>query len=97
VFAQLRHRESHAGRSRSLTFWRDRSREVDFVVDLGGRVELYEAKWTELPGAGDTVNLDFVARIMGKPHIAGGGIICRANNSFPLRDAFHALPVGEIR
>jgi predicted AAA+ superfamily ATPase len=96
VFAQLRHRESHAGRSRSLYFWRDRSREVDFVADLGGRVELYEAKWTELPGTGDTVNLDFVARIMGKPHIAGGGIICRTNNTFPLGDAFHALPVGEI-
>ena len=96
VFAQLRHRESRAGRVRSVHFWRDRSREVDFVVDLGGRVELYEAKWTELPGASDTVNLDFVARVMGKPHIAGGGIICRAPNSFPLGDAFHALPVSDV-
>jgi hypothetical protein len=31
---------------------------------------------------------------MGKPHIASG-IICRANNSLPLGDAFHSLPVGE--
>jgi hypothetical protein len=62
VFAQLRSRERRAGRTGSLFFWRDRAREVDFVVDVGGHLELFEAKWTELPNAGDTVNLDFVAR-----------------------------------
>jgi len=35
VFAQLRHRERLAGRAGSLFFWRDRTREVDFVVDAG--------------------------------------------------------------
>jgi len=35
VFAQLRDRERRAGRSSSLFFWRDRTREVDFVVDAG--------------------------------------------------------------
>jgi hypothetical protein len=35
----------------SLFFWRDRAREVDFVVDVGGRLELFEAKWTEVPAA----------------------------------------------
>ena len=48
VFAQLRDRERHAGRAGGdLPFWRDRTREVDFVVDVGGRLELFEAKWTE--------------------------------------------------
>ena len=51
VFAQLRDRERRAGRTGSLFFWRDRTREVDFVVDAGGRLELFEAKWTELPDA----------------------------------------------
>ena len=37
VFAQLRGRERRAGRAGSLFFWRDRTREVDFVVDVGGR------------------------------------------------------------
>ena len=49
VFAQLRDREHRSGRTGSLFFWRDRTREVDFVVDAGGRLELFEAKWTELP------------------------------------------------
>jgi uncharacterized protein len=96
VFAQLRQRERLAGRMRSIHFWRDRSREVDFAVDVGGRLELFEAKWTELPDASDTANLDFVVRALGKSRIAGGGIICRAPNSFPLGETFRVLPVGGI-
>ena len=46
VFSQLRDRERRAERTGSLFFWRDRTREVDFVVDTGGRLELFEAKWT---------------------------------------------------
>jgi hypothetical protein len=42
-------------------------REVDFVVDIGGRLELFEAKWTEVPTAGDTVNLDFVRNVDEDP------------------------------
>jgi hypothetical protein len=38
------------------------TREVDFVVDIGGRLELFEAKWIELPAASDAVNLDFVRK-----------------------------------
>jgi predicted AAA+ superfamily ATPase len=36
VFAQLRHRERRAGRARSLYYGRDRTREVDFVVESAG-------------------------------------------------------------
>jgi hypothetical protein len=39
-----RARERRAGRMGSLFFWRDRTREVDFVVDIGGCLELFEAK-----------------------------------------------------
>jgi len=48
VFTQLRHRERRAGHVGSLFFWRDRTREVDFLVDLGGRLELFEAKWCRM-------------------------------------------------
>jgi predicted AAA+ superfamily ATPase len=95
VFAQLRHRERRAGRARSLFFWRDRTREVDFVVEAGARLELFEARWTELPSAGDTVNLDHVRRVIGRNRISGG-IMCRAPNSFPLGNGFRALPVSEL-
>ena len=96
VFAQLRAREHRAGRVGSLFFWRDRTREVDFVVDTGGRLELFEAKWTEVPTAGDTVNLDFVRNVVGKGRIVGGVVVCRAQNSFPLANGFRVLPVTEL-
>ncbi len=96
VFAQLRGRERRAGRAGSLFFWRDRTREVDFVIDLGGRLELFEAKWTELPTAGDAVNLDFVRKVVGKSRVASGTVVCRTPNSFPLVNGFRALPVSQL-
>ena len=96
VFAQLRHRQRQAGRLRSLFYWRDRTREVDFVVEAGGRVELYESRWSEIPGAEDIGNLEFVRRAMGPSRVAGGGIVCRAPHAFPLSTVFRALPVTEL-
>jgi hypothetical protein len=43
-----------------------------FVADAGGRLEIFEAKWTELPDAGDTVNLEFVRHVIGKSRVAAG-------------------------
>lgn len=62
---------------------RDRTREVDFVVDVGGRLELFEAKWIEVPVASDAVNLEFVLKVVGKSRISSSAIVCRTPNSFP--------------
>lgn len=96
VFAQLRDRERRAGRARSLFFWRDRSREVDFLVDAGGRLELFEAKWTELPGRGDTVNLAFVRAALEAPDSLRASVVSRTPHSFPLGQDFRAIPVTEL-
>ena len=96
VFAQLRARERRAGRAGSLFYWRDRTREVDFVVDVGGQLELFEAKWTELPAQSDCVNLDFVRKVAGKVRVAGGAIVSRSPNSFPLANGFRALAVSDL-
>jgi predicted AAA+ superfamily ATPase len=96
VFAQLRARERRAGRVQSLFFWRDRTREVDFVVDVAGRLEILEAKWAEVPGAGDAVNLEFVRSVVGEARITGAAVVCRAPHSFPLAEGVRALPVTEL-
>jgi uncharacterized protein len=96
VFAQLRARERRAGRAGSLFFWRDRAREVDFVVDVGGKLELLEAKWTELPSASETVNLDFVRKAVGKAKVASGAVVSRTPNSYPLTGGFRALAVPDL-
>jgi hypothetical protein len=97
VFAQMRSRERRAGRTSSLFFWRDRAREVDFVVDVGGQLSLFEAKWTELPDESDAVNLDFVRKVVGETRVVGGAVVCRTPGSFPLTKGFRALPVSELR
>src|SRR5216684_7584806 len=96
VFAQLRGRERRAGRTGSLFFWRDRTSEVDFVVDIGGRLELFEAKWTELPAESDAVNLKFVRQAVGKARVTTGALVSRTRNSFPLANGVRALPVSEL-
>jgi predicted AAA+ superfamily ATPase len=96
VFAQLRAREQTAGRTGSLFFWRDRTREVDFLIDTGGRLELFEAKWTEQPDARDTVNLEFVRRALGAAAVTGGAVVARPPNSFPFENGFRAVPVTEL-
>ena len=96
VFTQLRQRERSAGRQGSLFFWRDRTREVDFVAENGGRLELLEAKWTEVPAAGDAVNLEFVKKVVGPSRISGGAVVCRAANRFPLGPGLWARPVTEL-
>jgi uncharacterized protein len=96
VLAQLRHRERTAGRARSLFFWRDRTREVDFVAEDAGRLELFEAKWTELPGGADTVNLRFVREALSQSKVKRAAVVCRTLHGFPLPDGGRALPVTEL-
>ena len=92
VFAQLRDRERRTGRTGSLFFWRDRTREVDFIVDAGGRLELFEAKWTELPDPGDTVNLNFVRNAIGKSRVTSPESSPALGIAFPFRMAFARYP-----
>ncbi len=96
VCAQLRHRERLAGRSGSLFFWRDRTREVDFVVDLGGRLELYEAKWTELPSLHDAANLQFVRNVVGDSTVQRCAIVGRPPHGFPLGQGIAALAISDL-
>ena len=96
VFAQLRARERRAGRTGKLFFWRDRTREVDFVADIGGKLELFEAKWTELPSESDTANLDFVREVVGKKKAVSGVVVSRTPNGYPLANGFRILSVSEL-
>ena len=64
---------------------------------IGGRLELFEAKWSEVPTSSDSVNLEFVRNVVGKSQIAAGAIVCRAAHSFPLAHGFRALPVNELK
>jgi len=96
VFAQLRARDRAAGRRGGLFFWRDRTREVDFVSDAGGRVELFEAKWTEQPAASDLVNLEFVRRIVGPARVTRSAVVARTPHAVRAADHIRAIPVTDL-
>jgi hypothetical protein len=66
------------------------------VVDIGGRLELFEAKWTELPSAADTANLTFVRQAVAPAEVSIGSIVCRASHKYPLPDGFQVLPVLDL-
>ena len=66
------------------------------MVDAGRRLELFEAKWIEVPAVSDAVNIDFVRKLVGKSRIAINAIVCRKSNSFPMTDGLQALPVTEL-
>lgn len=96
VCAQLRHRERMAGHTGSLYFWRDRTREVDFLTDVDGRFELFEAKWTELPRAGDCANLGRVREHLDPRRVTRAAVVCRTPNAHPLGDGFEALRLDDL-
>jgi hypothetical protein len=64
-----------------------------FVVDVAGRLEVFEAKWAEVPAAGDAVNLDFVRDVVGKSRIAGAAVVCRTAIAIRSPTRFELCPL----
>ncbi len=75
-----------------LAFWRDRTKEADFLFHRAGRFLLADAKWSENPGSGGRLSL-VRKEIEGPPPTA---IISRVANAFPLKDGTEALPLLQI-
>jgi uncharacterized protein len=89
VFSEF-HRLLAAGvGSWQLAFWRDRTKEADFLLHRAGRVMLADAKWTQQ--ATGSARLGKVrAEFQPKPPLA---IICRCHNPYPLDQDAIALPL----
>lgn len=69
---------------------------MDFIVDTGGSLELFEAKWTELPDTGDRANLDFVRNVVGATRVTPGAGVSPTSSNFPFANGFHAMPITEL-
>lgn len=82
VYSELRKRLSISGESRALYYWRDRIKEVDFLISRGGRIHIAEAKWTEKPHERDRIGLNHAVGFFGQHLIASQAIISRSKNDF---------------
>ncbi|MBI4405550.1 MAG: ATP-binding protein [Deltaproteobacteria bacterium] len=66
-----------------LWFYRDPTQEIDFLIDIGGRITAVETKWTEIPSQKDFATLQAVtatSSIFEKKCY----VVCRTEQSFPI-------------
>jgi predicted AAA+ superfamily ATPase len=94
VFSELRKRQTALEGSWSIFYWRDRSKEVDFLIHRGGIFELLEAKWTEYPTGRDTEGLTHVSQMLESKNgqrVASKKIVCRTRQSFPISNGVRCL------
>jgi uncharacterized protein len=97
VFAELRRQLHLKSPEQAIFFYRDQqSREIDFVVEGGGAVSLFETKWTERPDKSDARTIEQVAKLLSeaKPHplaVERQAVICRAAIDYPLTDTVEAV------
>ncbi|PIR16449.1 MAG: hypothetical protein COV46_08390 [Deltaproteobacteria bacterium CG11_big_fil_rev_8_21_14_0_20_49_13] len=94
VFSELRKRQVFVSGKWDIWFWRDnRGTEVDFLIHKGGRFELIEAKFSEVPVKKDAKNLEEVAGVLGRKNIEKMTIVSRTDTAFPLTDGITVVPI----
>lgn len=92
VFSELQRLQAGGVGSWQLAFWRDRTKEADFLLHRAGKVLLADAKWSENPeGPGRLARVR--AEFRPAPPAA---IVCRAPSAYPLADGVTALPLSEL-
>ena len=95
VCAEIRRAQSNRRGGWDLNFWRDRTREADFLLHRAGTFHVADAKWTEHPGPRDAAVLRRVARELPADAVRSMSIFCRAPNSYPIGAGdVSALPLG---
>lgn len=96
VFAELRRQQINRNGGWTLHFWRDRTKETDFLFHRGGRFELADAKWTEHPDSRDADNLRRIAAELPPRTVDRCAVICRSVHSYPLSPTAMAIPLHEL-
>jgi len=96
VFGEIRRAQSNREGGWDLSFWRDRTREADFLRHRGGSFDLADAKWTERPDARDAAALERVAAELPAGSLRRCAVLCRSPNPYPLTERVEAVPLAEV-
>ncbi|MFM7733408.1 MAG: ATP-binding protein [Cyanobium sp.] len=96
VLGELRRELALRPLAARLAFWRDRSREVDLLLERGGRYWLADAKWGANPGRAETRRLRQVAAELPQGSVEAMAVICRSGHRHPLGEGIEALPPWEL-
>jgi predicted AAA+ superfamily ATPase len=95
VCSELRKKVRWEGRG-ELFYWRDRTKEADFLIHRAGRFDLLDAKWSEHPDAREAAVLGKVAAELPSGSVKRKALVSRARNAYPLGDSVEVVPVEEV-
>lgn len=95
VFGEIRRAHEQAWRRRCF-FIADRVKEVDFVIEKAGRLDLLEAKWSEHPGRGDTTGIEHFKERLGANKIGRAAIIARTPLEYQATPDIAVLPIERL-
>jgi predicted AAA+ superfamily ATPase len=96
VFAELRKEQIRHSGGWQIHFWRDRSKEIDFLIHKGGAFELFEAKWSEHPSSETASAFAVFEKTVKANTIRNRSVICRTPNPFPIARNLQAVPLSDI-
>ncbi len=78
--------------SAALWYWRDQAgREVDLLIELGGRLHPVECKLTQRPDARDAASLRTLRAFYADDEVGRGFIACPIANAFEVEDHVTAV------
>ena len=96
LFSELRKYLSVVAPEATVRFYRDQSREVDFVIEKDARTTLVEAKWKELPSRRDFRPLLAVQPLLRSARLPVM-VLCRTGQSHPVGEGMLAVNGLRIR
>ena len=96
VFGELRKYIGIEAPEASLWFYRDQSREIDFVIERDGELTLAESKWKELPSPRD-VRQALAAQSLLRNARSPVMIFCRTRQSHPIGPGSLAVNAFRLR
>jgi len=93
AFTQIQRHLLSQGISNPLLFyWRTKDgREVDFVIEKGGRFFAFEAKLTGSPGAGALKGFEYLRKYYGEESLLKGFVMCNIKKDFTIGKGIKAV------
>jgi len=85
LYSQLRKWKANRGLGFTPWFYREQQGlEVDFLVESAGDLQLFEAKWNQLPDQKSTQAMNHLQEKLG--NVVKKYVLCRTESSYPLNE-----------
>ena len=86
IHGEIRRLRRAASVSIEPVFWRDRTKEADFVLPTPRGLVVLDAAWTEFPATADVRRLVRIREVIGPDSVAALGVVCRTPTRQSLRE-----------